>query len=475
MKNKTLLVAGREYRSTVLTKAFIFSAVIFPLIIWGLAIAIPMLFKDETPQLKGQIAVIDETPGAILPDALRMQFDPATLQKQMDQFKEYQKKAEEKKKSGGEQDSAPPQSKEDIAMALGARFLDDFIKQPIPEVSIVAKTYPAEATTKEQREAFLSDLKSQVRNGELTALVTLSPTALQSGTRDQIVLFTPDQMHANNKDRIQVALSESVVNARLESLSLDPSLTRLNTLPPSISTRNVTETGEQASNELADMFVPFGFMILLWISTFTGGQYLLTTTIEEKSSKIIEVLLSATSPMQLMTGKILGQGAVALTMLAIYAVLAVTGLQKTGFGDLIVPSKFIIVIPYFLMAFFFVACMMASVGSAVNDMREAQSLMGPVMMVVMLPMLAWLPIVRNPNSMISTVASFIPPITPFVMALRIGGNAQIPPWQIAGTMIIGFLAVLVFLWATAKIFRIGIMMYGKPPTFGTLLRWIAKA
>lgn len=475
MKNKTLLVAGREYRSTVLTKAFIFSAVIFPLIVWGLAIAIPMLFKDETPQLKGLIAVIDETPGAILPDALRKQFDPVTLQKQMDQFKEYQRKAEEKKKAGGEEESAPPKSTEDIAMALGARYLDDFIKQPMPEVSIVTKTYPADATTKEQREAFLSELKSQVRNGELTALVTLTPTALQAGTRDQIVLFTPDQMHANNKDRIQIALTESVVNARLESLSLDPNLTRLNTLPPSIATRKVTETGEQASNELADMFVPFGFMILLWISTFTGGQYLLTTTIEEKSSKIIEVLLSATSPMQLMTGKILGQGAVALTMLAIYAVLAVTGLQKTGFGDLIVPSKFIIVIPYFLMAFFFVACMMASVGSAVNDMREAQSLMGPVMMVVMLPMLAWLPIVRNPNSMISTVASFIPPITPFVMALRIGGNAQIPTWQIVGTMVIGFLAVLVFLWATAKIFRIGIMMYGKPPTFGTLLRWIAKA
>ena len=127
------------------------------------------------------------------------------------------------------------------------------------------------------------------------------------------------------------------------------------------------------------------------------------------------------------------------------------------------------------MAFFFIACMMASIGSAVNEMREAQALMGPVMMIVMLPLLAWMPIVKSPNGSFATIASFVPPMTPFVMALRLGTNQVIPIWQIAATLVIGFAAMLIFIWLTAKIFRIGILMHGKAPNFMTLLCWIRQA
>ena len=97
------------------------------------------------------------------------------------------------------------------------------------------------------------------------------------------------------------------------------------------------------------------------------------------------------------------------------------------------------------------------------------------MMIVILPWLAWMPIVKSPNGSLATILSFIPPMTPFVMALRLGTNQVIPMWQIAATLIIGFAAVFLFIWMTAKIFRIGILMHGKAPNFMTLLRWVRMA
>jgi len=108
-------------------------------------------------------------------------------------------------------------------------------------------------------------------------------------------------------------------------------------------------------------------------------------------------------------------------------------------------------------------------------MREAQALMTPVMIILIIPMMLWMPIMRNPNSTFSTVVSFIPPINPFVMVLRLSGSEKIPQWQILGSIGIGALSAIFAAWAAGKIFRIGVLMYGKPPNLPTLIRWIRMA
>src|SRR6185295_18773559 len=117
------------------------------------------------------------------------------------------------------------------------------------------------------------------------------------------------------------------------------------------------------------------FMILLWVSVLVGGQGLLLSTIEEKSSRVMEVLLSAVSPMQLMVGKILGQMAVALLILIAYGGLGMSGLIVFALMDLIEPIKLVWFGCYFLIAFFSIASIMAAIGASVNEMREAQTLM----------------------------------------------------------------------------------------------------
>jgi ABC-2 type transport system permease protein len=245
---------------------------------------------------------------------------------------------------------------------------------------------------------------------------------------------------------------------------------------PNIDPVTVTKGGgEHKSMAAVQMFIPVGFMVLMMISVMTTGQYLLTTVVEEKSSRVMEVLLSAVSPMQLMTGKILGHMCVGILIVGIYGGVGITGLIVFALTQLVTPMTFLLLIGYFTIAAITMAAMMAAIGSAVNELREAQTLMTPVMMLTVLPWMMWFFIQRAPNSPLSTTLSFIPVISPFVMVLRLGGSEPVPSWQHPVALLIGAVTCVVVLWAAAKIFRIGVLMYGKPPNFGTLIRWVRMA
>jgi ABC-2 type transport system permease protein len=179
--------------------------------------------------------------------------------------------------------------------------------------------------------------------------------------------------------------------------------------------------------------------------------------------------------MQLMLGKILGKGAVGFLILALYSSAGISAMIFFTMAHLLAWQNLIYLLVFFLIAYMIIACLMASIGSAVNDINEAQSLMGPVMMVLIIPMMLWMPILRNPNSMFAQVCSFVPLINPFVMVLRISGSEPIPAWQIPAGIAVGLLTVVFMCWAAAKIFRIGVLMYGKPPNFATLVKWVRMA
>ena len=222
--------------------------------------------------------------------------------------------------------------------------------------------------------------------------------------------------------------------------------------------------------------MPIAFLMLLWISVFTSGQYLLMSTIEEKSSRVIEVLLSAISPMQIMLGKILGQGGIGLTILLVYGGVALFSASTFKFMSMIPMESLGWLLLYFIMAYGIVASMMAAIGSAVNDVREASALMTPVMMVLIIPMILWMPISQNPMGLFARSMSFVPPLTPFVMVVRVGQpDIVIPMWEMIATGMVGLLGVVFMVWAAKKIFRVGILMYGQPPSVMGLIKWLRYA
>ena len=305
--------------------------------------------------------------------------------------------------------------------------------------------------------------------------IAVIPDDAVDGARGSYELFVREKLDDRLERELHTAIRDAIVDARVDARGLDrDELDALIRVPYRRST-TVTEDGERETFELLNTLLPLTFMALVLMSVLVSGQYLMTTTIEEKQSRVVEMLLAAVSPMELMTGKILGQLGVGLLVLFLYSGAGLVGLVAFSLTGAIDIGLVVYMLISYLIAYFVIASMMAAVGAAVNELREAQTLMTPLALVMMVPWLLWLPISRNPNSMLAVVRSFLPPVNTFVMLLRLTSNSPPPFWQVALSLAIGVASVYAALWFAGKIFRIGLLMHGKPPNLRTPIRWARMA
>ena len=440
---KIILIAWREFRHTALTKGFIFGAVALPVIMFGVIAVIPKLLTEKSPPLVGEIVVIDPT-GTVLPRAQEILARRRTLQEKIQDL--------------AETPPADTGSRLEAAAELGSQ-----------EEQRIEVTWRAAA------EGETADgLKALLAKGSLIAGASIGADTLDpSKEASSFEIFIPSSLSPKHVGQVSRALRKAVEEERIARSGVDKALlARLSDLPAPRTLRISPEGSEAKENTELRFIVPAAFMFLLWICVFTSANYLLTTTIEEKSNKVMEVLLAAASPMQLLAGKILGYSAVSAVMLVMYGGLGVAGLSAAAMMDLVPVLHLVYLGIFFIMAYFMVASMMSAVGSAVSDLREAQSLVGPVMMVLVVPLMLWMPIVQNPNGMLATIAGFVPPATPFVMILRLTAATEpIPLWQTIASIVWGFACAFGMLWVAARIFRVGVLMQGKPPTPRELVKW----
>ncbi|HLU37778.1 MAG TPA: ABC transporter permease, partial [Planctomycetota bacterium] len=244
--------------------------------------------------------------------------------------------------------------------------------------------------------------------------------------------------------------------------------------------RTVSRTGveeEVDEAKVANKWAPVVFVYLLWIAVFSIAQMLLTNTVEEKSNRIIEVLLSSVSPHQLMNGKILGIAATGLTMIGSWVVFALIGLKVV---DLDVAWSAVVSDPlylgsfigYFLAGYLIYAAVLVAIGSVCNSLKEAQNLMQPVILVLMVPVIAMFFVVRDPNGTVARILTYIPVYTPFLMMNRASGPP--PLWEYVASTILILLTIAAAFWAAGRVFRVGILMTGKPPRIGEVLGWLLR-
>jgi ABC-type Na+ efflux pump permease subunit len=413
-------VAWREFRHTALTKAFIIGAVVLPLVMFAVIPLVPMLTKSTPKPLTGRVVVIDPQGG------VAAAFETALLSK-----------------------DAAPRDRED------------------PFGGTVDVQVKVERIADAGRE---TELRKEVGDGALAALVVVA----RDDKGEKAEVLVPSASSPKHTRRLESAAREAVVRARVAGAGENYDRLRELMRSERVDTSRISPKGDAAreSTELR-MLVPAGFMFLLWIAVFTSANYLLTSTIEEKSNRVMEVLLSAVSPMELLCGKLVGQAAVSTVMLAMYGGVALSGLGAVAMLDVVPPSHIVWLVVWFPIAYFMVAAIMASIGSAVSDLREAQSLVGPAMLALMVPLMLWLPIVENPNGALAVAFSFIPPASPFVNVLRLtAANEPVPMLQSILAVLVGIASVAALLWAGARIFRVGVLMQGKTPTPRELLRWI---
>jgi len=328
-------------------------------------------------------------------------------------------------------------------------------------------------------EATRASLEERVRNKTLYGILSVDADIR---TKDAFQFYGRTVGDVKSIEEFQSALRRAVVALRFENanIAVDKNVVAGLLAPVDMQTNEVSSRGGSTKKGFTEAYLgTFMFVMILFMTLLLYGIATMRGILEEKSSRVMEVLLGSVSPGELMTGKIFGIGLVGLTQVAIYAAtagavriyLGAQGSSQTaGILSSFTPGKMTFFLVYFLLGYFMFTALFACIGAVCNSEQEAQNLQTPVTMCLMLPMAATIFFVGQPDSTISVIASLVPIFTPMVMFMRICVETP-PAWQIALSIALSIGAIWLILRGAAKVFRIGILMYGKPPTIPEILRW----
>jgi ABC-2 type transport system permease protein len=281
-------------------------------------------------------------------------------------------------------------------------------------------------------------------------------------------------------------VTDVVRDRRIREENIAPTVASWIQTPVDFDTTRLTASGTETNAELVDtitQWAPVAFVYLLWISIFSVTQMLLTNTVEEKSNKLVEVLLSSIAPIDLMAGKILGIAATGVTIVAAWLTMflllvlwlpsllgAPIGIDLTSLiENPIYLGSFVV---YFVLGYLFYAALLCGIGSMANNLKEAQTLMMPIQVLLVVPLIVMIPIGRDPHGLLAEVLSWLPPFTPFVMMNR----AAFPPGvgTYVGTTLLMLASIYAALWLAARVFEAGILMTGKPPRLRAVLALLRR-
>jgi ABC-2 type transport system permease protein len=453
---KTLVIARREYTAAVKTKSFIISVVLLPVMMFGGVVA-QRLTRDLGDVSDRRVAVIDRTPGEVLIDGLI--------------------EAAEQRNA---RVTATPQRQTE------SRFLLHRIEPP------------ADGEGAELLRAELSDL---VRHGELFAFVEIgqdvilsSPGSLAARDADPLRTFgatptVPDEIiirYTSNRPTdlgvqnwAQQALLRSIVMRRAVAAGVPPGTATSLMIPPLTLPKplaHVDQAGqvryEPEENRLATFIVPAALVILTFVVVLVGASPLTTNTIEEKQLRIAEVLIGSVRPFDLMLGKLLGGVGVSVTLAVIYIGGAIWAAHQAGWLELIPVGALPWLALFLVLATLMYGAMFVAVGAAVSDVKQAQALIMPMMLIIVLPLMLFGQILQHPDGTIATVLTFFPLSAPMITVARLTIPPYIPVWQTILAAIISIVTTLALVWAAGRIFRVGILLQGQGARVGEMLRWI---
>jgi ABC-2 type transport system permease protein len=282
-------------------------------------------------------------------------------------------------------------------------------------------------------------------------------------------------------------IQEAVLTERLQRVGVDPTLVADARIPVDLTTVNIRggEVTEQSGE--AAFVLAYVMWFILYFALIVYGVQVAGAVVEEKSSRIIEVLVSSLRPFQLLAGKVIGVGAVGLFQLLIWAAVARVLIDQQGFflrlfgvelpqGQAFalpeVPLDTIgVLLLYFVLGFFLYSTMFAAVGamsSSESEMRQAQQ---PVVILIVLPALLSFGTLNDPDGTVGVVLSLVPFTAPLAMPMRWGVSA-VPPGELAMSVGLLLLTAFAVTWVAARIYRVGILMYGKRPGLRELVRWV---
>ncbi|HXA75781.1 MAG TPA: ABC transporter permease [Candidatus Acidoferrales bacterium] len=418
--HKLWLIIKREYITRVKTRGFVIGTVIVPLLGVGVTLLIVFLVGHQSSQAM-RIAIVDEV-GGIAPSV--------------------------------------------------ASGLDTRLSNGQPQFNVVESIdRPADP------EAMQKDLRSKINAGALDGYLVIPADVSHS-----VELHTKNAGNFSLLGPITSAVNEAVVEARLKARGIHVDNVRELVKSADFKVMKVTKEGE--SVERGQTFgIAVALVILLYMSLLMYGIITMRSVLEEKTTRTMEVLISAVTPSQLLAGKILGVAGVAMTQFLIWgttvvllgsygvAMAAMGGAGSIMSGIHVPASLMICAVIYFFCGYFLYSAMFAAVGAACSNEQDAQQLQWIAMAPLVFTMLIYSVVLNDSTSRLSVILSEIPFFSPVLMPLRV--SLQTPPlWQLALSIVLLLLSIAVVVLGSAKIYRVGILMYGKRPTLPELVRWL---
>ena len=430
---RVFLIARTEFLAIVRGKAFIIGVLMMPAII-GLSIAFQVFAERRADVSDRRVAVIDRT--GVLYDHLAS----AAAEHNRDSERD--------------------------GVRTGPAFL-------------LERVTPSEATPGEA-ELALSD---RVRTRDLFAFVEIPASIVDPSLteQDQVRYYTETPSYTSLSQWIRTTLDREAAVQRFTAADVDTALVERLSRSTSLTTLGLLSRAPDGSiaaaqrvNQLQTFALPFGMAYLLFIALMSVVPQLLTAVVEEKMSRISEVLISAVSPSQLMAGKLIGVAAVGTLLALIYVFGGVYLALSSGQAGLVQIPLLLWFVVFLLVTMMMFGSIFIAIGAACSDLNDSQSIMMPVIFFLLLPLLAAPVVIRAPDAPLAVVLSLIPTFTPFLMLVRLALTPPPPMWQVALSLVLTGLATAGCIWAAGRIFRVGLLMQGKPPNLPELLRWIRQ-
>ncbi|QXD14170.1 ABC transporter permease [Rhodocaloribacter litoris] len=305
------------------------------------------------------------------------------------------------------------------------------------------------------------------------------------------------------QSRLERLVREAVEQERLAARNVPPEVLEILRARVPVRMVRLTEAGETAGSTGAYVVIGFIMGFLIYMAMLIYGSVVMQGVIEEKTSRVVEVIVSSVRPFHLLMGKVLGIGAMGLVQMVVWALIILAGTMFSGtllalFLDpaafdlpddasqrellaaanftvpQLSPDVFVWFVLFFLVGYLLYASLFAAIGSAVEQQQDAQSLLFPVMMPLILSIVFIQPVIEAPNSTLALVLSMVPFFSPIPMVVRVAVT-EVPFWQVSLSFLLLLGTFVASIWVSARIYRVGILMYGKKPGLKDLLRWIRYA
>ncbi|MBI2428962.1 MAG: ABC transporter permease [Ignavibacteriales bacterium] len=411
--NKMLAVARWEFIEKVKTKAFIIGLFMTPLIMSVFMVLPGLLSKSEKETTK-KIGVIDET---------RM-----------------------------------------LSSLINAKLHEKY------KLSSGIPTYELYEITDENRET--DHLKiiatAQLISGQIEGYFVIPMSVMDSG---KVEYRAENVGNVRDQNRFSNVLKDIIIEQRAKKAGYNPAVIKKLITEVDIKTIKVSQKGDESESGFMETFFSgYIFIMMLMFLVMSSGQMLIRSVVEEKSNRIIEVLVSSCSAKELMSGKIIGLTLLGLTTIAFWVIILI-GVNFATEKPFVTVDNVMVLLLYFILGYFMYVAIFITAGSTVSTEQEAQQMTGYITILLVLPIALAVPVMMNPDSTLVKVLSQIPLLTPTMMALRF--SVRVPDlWEIILSLVTLSGTIAGLMWVAAKVFRIGILITGKRPNIKEIVGWL---